>query len=184
MMASVAAAAPSVPPETGEPNCIDGVVVQRIHFTNPLKGVYIKPNPAKGAGASALIANILYTDITMFQPVWWSIFIGTQQQEQPGSTGTGCSFLFPLPGTACPTDPQVTMANITLRNVRVTQSVLSPGIVIANVSNPGTNFSFENVVFDAPGAWPVNASGAGAYLCENVQGAASGGTTPVPSCFA
>jgi hypothetical protein len=179
----VGASMGSVPPETGEPNCIDGVVVQRINFTYPLKGVYVKPNPAKGPGASARIANVVYENITMFQPVWWSIFVGTQQQEQPGTAGTGCSFLYPLPGTACPTDPQVTLANITLRNFVVTQSVLSPGIVIANASNPGTGFVFDNVVFDQPGAWPVNNSAGGAYLCANVHGVATGGTSPVPSCF-
>jgi hypothetical protein len=119
----------------------------------------------------------------MFQPVWWSIFVGTQQQEQPGSTGTGCSFLYPLPGQPCPTDPQVTLANITLRNVHVEQSVLSPGIIIANASNPGTGFVFDNVVFHQPGAWPVNDTQGGAFLCEDVQGVATGGTTPVPPGF-
>ena len=67
--------------------------------------------------------------------------------------------------------------------MHVTQSVLSPGIIIANASNPGTGFVFDGVIFDRPGAWPVNASGQGAYLCANVQGVASGGTAPTPSCF-
>ena len=50
----------------------------------------------------------VYENVTMTSPVWWSIWVGTQQQEQPGDpSGTGCSFLSPLPNTTCPTDPQV-----------------------------------------------------------------------------
>jgi polygalacturonase len=49
----------SVPPDVGD-NCISGLVARRVHFRNPLKAIYIKPNPPKAAPATGTIANILY----------------------------------------------------------------------------------------------------------------------------
>jgi hypothetical protein len=118
-------------------------------------------------------------DIVIDDPLWWAIWIGPQQQQQPGSAGTGCSFLFPLNGTLCPTDPEVTITNITLRNVKVNNALLSPGILLMNASNPGTNWTFDGVVFNNVSTWPVP----GNFLCENVAGIATGGTFPVPPCF-
>jgi hypothetical protein len=102
-----------------------------------------------------------------------------QQQEQPGTAGTGCSFLYPLLNSSCPTDPQVTVTNLTLRRVSVYDAVLSPGILLMNASNPGTNWVWDAVVFHNVSSWPVP----GGYLCESVQGVARGGTSPVPPCF-
>ena len=106
--------------------------------------------------------------------------MGTQQQEQPGSSGTGCSFLYPLPNTTCPTDPQITLANITLRRVTVNSPLLSPGVLIANATNPARGFVWDGVVFHNASTWPV---AGGAYLCNNIGGVVKGGTTPVPNCF-
>ncbi len=101
--------------------------------------------------------------------------VGTQQQQQPGSSGTGCSFLFPILNSSCPTDPQVTVQNITFRNVSIYNALLSPGVLIANASNPGTGFVFDNVVVHNASTWPVTG-----YLVESVAGVATGGTDPVP----
>ena len=161
-------------------NCIDNVHVARVNFTTPLKAIYIKPNPAKAPPATGSITNILYEDVNIADPVWFSIWIGPQQQQQPGSAGTGCSFLFPLPNTTCPTDPEVTVANITLRRVRVSNTLMSPGVMLMNATNPGRNVTFDGVVFTNYSTWPVS----GGYLCENVLGRAIGGTSPVPPCFA
>lgn len=116
----------------------------------------------------------------MESPLWWSIWIGTQQQSQPGGFSTGCSFLYPLPNTTCPTDPQVTVANITLRNITINTPLLTPGVLLANASNPATGLIFDGVVVTGNASWPVDG---GNYLCESVQGIATGGTTPVPPCF-
>jgi hypothetical protein len=111
-------------------------------------------------------------------PIWWPIWVGTQQQQQPGSAGTGCSFLYPLDNTTCPTDPQVSVFNLTLRNVAVFNGN-SPGVLLMNASNPGSNFLFDNVVHHNSSGWPIGSD----YLVANIQGVATGGTFPVPPGF-
>jgi len=170
----------SVPPDVGG-NCISNLTASNVTFNNPLKAIYVKPNPEKfGQPATGLISNILYENINIIQPVWWSIWVGTQQQQQPGSSGTGCSFLYPLFNSSCPTDPQVTVQNITLRNIQIYNPVLSTGVLLMNSSNPGTNFIWDNVYVHNISSFP---EANGAYICENVQGIATGNTYPIPPCF-
>ena len=152
--------------------------MRRAHFTTPLKAMYIKPNPAKAAGATGQISNITYEDIVVESPIWWTIWVGTQQQQQPGSSGTGCSFVYPLDNTTCPTDPEVSVFDITLRRVAVNNSN-SPGVLLMNASNPGRGFVWEDVVFTNISGWPVGSD----YLCTAVSGVATGTTHPVPPCF-
>ena len=171
----------SVPPDVGD-NCINGVTVSRVNFTQPLKAVHVKPNPPKAdPAAKGHISNVLYQDLTIKDTVWWSVYIAPQQQEQPGGgTNTGCSFLFPLPNTTCPADPQVAVYNIALRNVAIHGALLSPGILLMNASNPLTgNWTFDGVVATNYSSWPVE----GGYYCGGVTGIATGGTSPVPPCF-
>lgn len=52
--------------------------------------------------------------------------------------------LYPL-NKDCATHPEVTMRNITLRNIHSQGSILPPGIIRCNVTNPCTNIVFENV---------------------------------------
>jgi len=206
----------SVPPDVGG-NCIDGVVARRSTFQSPLKAFYIKPNPEKfGQNATGLIANITYENATVFDPLWWAVWIGPQQDnvrndvsstrapgegEEAEAEGDaeegpapvyvpgdgcnftnvlpGCSFAYPLCNTTCPTDPQVSVRGVTLRDVVVYNSLLSPGVIIHNATNPGTGFEFDNVVFVNGSAWPVKDG----YWCLSTQGVASRGTTPAPPCF-
>ncbi len=174
----------SVPPDaTPGCNCIDGVHAQRLHFDTPLKAVYIKPNPAKGdpGGDCGRIANVVYEGVTVVGALWWAVWVGTQQQHQPGGGGgqTDCPFIYPLLNTTCPADPQVTVANITLRNFDISGSLLSPGVLSMNASNPGTGFVFDGVIVHNASAWPVPTG----YLVAHVQGVARGGTSPVPAGF-
>ena len=174
----------SVPPDAMPGcNCIDGVHAARLDFESPLKAVYIKPNPAKRdpGGDCGRIANVVYEDVTVRNALWWAVWVGTQQQHQPGGSGgdTGCSFLYPLLNSSCPTDPQVTVANITLRRMATHGGLLSPGVLIANASNPGVGFVFDGVVAHNASAWPE----AQGYLVQHVQGVARGGTFPVPTGF-
>jgi hypothetical protein len=48
-----------------------------------------------------------------------------------------------------------------------------------NVSNPGRNFLWEDVVYQNISGWPIGND----YICENIQGKAIGKTTPIPPCF-
>lgn len=166
----------SVPPDSGG-DCIDDVVAARLTFDTPLKAMYVKPNPAKGAGNYGAITNVLYEDVRVADALWWAIWVGPQQQHQPGGgADTGCSFIFPLLNSTCPTDPQVTLANITFRRVDIAGGLLSPGVLLANASNPGTGFVFDGVVVRNSSGWPVK----GGWLVEEVAGVARNGTTPVP----
>jgi hypothetical protein len=153
----------SVPPNP-DGNCIRNVTFRNIKFKYPLKAIYIKPNP--GDEGTGLISDILYENIEINEAIWWAIYIGTQQQHQPGQSGTPCSFFYPLPGTKCETNPLVTMENITLRNINIYGGVLSPGILVCNATNPCTNFLFDNVNVFNRSIFPV----ADGYLCENVNG--------------
>ena len=173
----------SVPPHRDGVNCIDGVHAQRLRFQSPLKAIYIKPNPAGNdpGGDFGRIANVLYEDVEVRDALWWAVYVGTQQQHQPGGGGgqTNCPFIFPQQNTTCPTDPQVTVANITIRRMDMYGGLMSPGIIIMNASNPGTGFVFDAVVAHNASTWPLP----GGYLTSNVHGIAMGGTSPVPAGF-
>ena len=203
----------SVPPDAGG-NSIDGVLARRAVFYSPLKAFYVKPNPAKPYAADGAINNITYESMVVYDPLWWTVWIGPQQdnvrndvsfplidgalkrreeggggggrllQSGPGNCNftnllPGCSFIYPLCNTSCPTDPQVTVSNITLRDISVFNSLLSPGVMIHNATNPGKSFLFDNVVFHNSSTWPVEEG----FWCLNTEGVATGGTTPVPPCF-
>jgi hypothetical protein len=169
----------SVPPHSGG-NCIDNVTARRLDFDTPLKALYVKPNPASGeAGAHGAITNVRYEDVAIRDGLWWPIYVGTQQQHQPGGGGTDCPFIFPLLNSSCPADAQVTLANLTFSRVNISGGLLSPGILLANETNPGTGFVFDAVIVRNGSTWPEPSG----YLVVNVHGVARGGTSPVPSGF-
>eukprot|EP00347_Sterkiella_histriomuscorum_P020779 403336490 len=132
----------SVPPNT-QHHCIRNVTFRNINFWFPIKAVYIKSNP--GHNGDGIIENILYENIWIFEPIWWNIYIGPQQQKQPDGGGPGC-MLYPII-KECETNPSITMRNITLRNVQSRGGYL-PGIVRCNATNPCTDINFENVHID------------------------------------
>lgn len=165
----------SVPPNANLA-CIKNVTIRNIVFDSPFKAIYIKPNP--GNNGKGLISDIIYENIEIREPLWWAIYIGTQQQKQPYTNGTGCSFFFPLPGTECPSNPLVTVNNITLRNVNIYGGVLSPGIMRCDEKNPCNNLVFDGVNVYNRSLFPVEEG----YLCENFSGYASNSNL-VPSCL-
>lgn len=135
----------SVPPR--EPaNCIKDVVFRDIRMEYPIKAIYIKSNP--GDTGSGLIQNITYENIFIYRALWWALWIGPQQQEQPGGyVSQGCNFDFPRHGSSCPTNPLVSFRDITLRNVTAIDGLNQlAGMIIANESNPGRNFLFDKVL--------------------------------------
>ena len=168
----------SVPPHD-DGNCIDNVIARRLTFDTPLKALYIKPNPSNDPNAFGAITNIVYEDIVIKNSLWWPIYVGLQQQDQPGSGGgTGCSFIFPLFNSTCPSDPRVTVANITYRNIDIYGGICAPGLLMANETNPGTGFIFDAVIGHNVSTWPFVG-----YYVNNVHGTTSGGTNPVPQGF-
>ena len=163
----VGASVGSVPPNT-QINCIQNTIYDTVEFTTALKTIYVKPNPCPNPATdgTGIINNILYTNIVSHNPVTWPIWVSTQQQKQPGSgTDTGCSFLYPLPGTTCPTQPCVPVTGLTLRNVTMSGGVISPGLLRCDPLNPCRDFLFENVYIKTDGfPW-----GTDSYLCQAIE---------------
>lgn len=154
-------------------NCIDNITFRGVDFTYPMKAIYVKPNP--GDSGTASITNIHYEDFEIKTPVWYGIYVGPQQMREPDGGGTGC-MLYPLGGDEhCPTNPLVTIANVSLRNVTMTGGVFPP-VMRCNETNPCTGFEFVDVqISDRPGDE--------GWICENVQGSEQGSTSPSTGCL-
>eukprot|EP00658_Telonema_sp_P-2_P022443 TRINITY_DN18970_c0_g1_i1.p1 TRINITY_DN18970_c0_g1~~TRINITY_DN18970_c0_g1_i1.p1 ORF type:complete len:342 (+),score=46.09 TRINITY_DN18970_c0_g1_i1:98-1123(+) len=163
----VGASVGSVPPNP-KVNCIRNTIFDTVTFTTALKTIYVKPNPCPDPSkdGTGIMDNLLYTNIISNDPVTWPIWVSTQQQKQPGSgTDTGCSFLYPLPGTTCPTQPCVPVTRLTLRNVTMHGGVISPGLLRCDPRNPCKDFLFDNVKIQSDGfPW-----GSDSYLCQAID---------------
>lgn len=135
----------SVPPNDNV-NCIRNVTFKDTTMYRPLKALYIKSNP--GDNGKGIIEDILYENIYINQALWWTIWVGPQQQNQPSSsTSTGCNFFFPF-YTACPTNPLVSMQRVTFRNVTAVDTVPTfegPGVFLCDKDTPCVDFVFEEV---------------------------------------
>jgi len=65
--------------------CVRNVTFQNHTFHYPFKAIYVKTNPATQwvhltePGSGGEITNIVYEDIYIHRPIWWSIYIGPQQ---------------------------------------------------------------------------------------------------------
>ena len=114
-------------------------------------------------GSGGEITNIVFDNIEIHNPIWWGIYIGPQQQKQPGGSGDGCMF-YPLGG--CETQPLISMTNVTLSNIRQYGTILPwPGIVRCNETAPCTGFVFDNV--HSTGFWSFFGFN---YITENIIG--------------
>lgn len=163
----------SVPPHP-QHNCVKNVIFRDIRFHRPLKAIYIKTNPGNDDGTSGEVTNITYENVYMTHPVWFGVYIGPQQMKQPDGDGPGC-MLYPL--EPCRTNPRVPFKDITLRNVTSTGSLLPPGIIRCNETNPCHGFLFENVQLTSV-FWDLIGYG---FITENVYGEHRGNTHPVPA---
>ena len=171
----------SVPPHPDH-NCVRNITFRNISMPGTGKGIYIKSNPTCAADGSktAEITNILYEHVDIKKPLWFSIWIGPQQQHEPGSSlGNKCALIYPLFNTKCPTQSCVDFRNITLRNVTITDPLLSPGVILGNATNKMSGIIFENVEVINSGSLPFGKG----YQCKNAIGVSTGTTHPVPSCF-
>lgn len=167
----------SVPPND-DVNCVQNIVFENIQFVYPIKALYIKSNP--GDHGSGIIDSITYRNIHAKWSLWYPLWIGPQQQKQPGTSGTGCSFFYPVVDE-CPTQPRVAISNILLEDVMFEDGLLLPGVLLANVTTPYTNFTFKNVFNSGflAGNFLLDAN----YVCKNVKGTGDKLTNPLPPCF-
>jgi polygalacturonase len=174
----VGASTGSVPPHT-PPNCIRNCTFRDIRFTSPIKAIYIKPNP--GTTGSGIIDGIVYENIVATDALWWSIWVSTQQQHQPGGgANTHCSFFFPLFNSTCQTQPLVPVTNLVVRNVTMTGALLSPGVLRCNDTNPCTGWLFEDVNISSATNFPAG----DAFICEGIVDSTGINVSPGTSaCF-
>jgi hypothetical protein len=165
----------SVPPAESF-RCIRNITFRNVEMKYPFKGIYVKTNPGNTGGG--LVTNIIYQNISMSSPIWWAIYIGPQQMLEPDGSGPGC-MIYPFdPKGRCSTQPLITMQNITLQNVSITDSLLYPVTIRCNVSNPCRWFRFENVTTDR---WRIGRKDTG-VVCEYATGEQRGCRPSIP-CF-
>lgn len=156
------------------------------------KGIYVKSNPSCGVGIdrfgntvqkTAVLENILFEDVNISRPWWWAVWVGPQQQHEPGSNlGDKCAIAYPLRGH-CPTQGCATFNNITLRRVTIDEPFLSPGVILGNATNPMVGVALEDVKVrfgsnPLSGAWPWGRN----YLCQHANLKSFGDTSPAPDC--
>jgi polygalacturonase len=156
---------------------IGGSTVRNITFRDSYmhktyKGIYTK---FRGSG---LIQDVLYENIVMFEPEQWPIWIGPAQQADSIDIckADPCSLCWPdIPFAECNMPADAQYINLTLRNITVINPA-SSGVILGSTKNPIQNLTFDGVVIkNAPADY---------FVCSNVvNGIATGGTFPVPSCF-
>uniref|UniRef100_A0A7S2H2Y6 Uncharacterized protein n=1 Tax=Octactis speculum TaxID=3111310 RepID=A0A7S2H2Y6_9STRA len=157
----------SVPPNK-DGKCVSNITFRHISMPGTGKGIYVKSNPDcdgdDGEVKFGEISNLVFEDVTITRPLWWPIWVGPQQQHEPGmDLANKCSLIYPIRDW-CPTQGCVDFRDIIIRDVIIDSPLLSPGVFMGNSSNPMTGFVFENVtVIDAP-SWPFEG-----FFCENTE---------------
>eukprot|EP00040_Diaphanoeca_grandis_P018857 m.99295 g.99295 ORF g.99295 m.99295 type:complete len:504 (-) comp27142_c2_seq1:85-1596(-) len=159
--------------------CIRNITFRDSTMVNTVKGIYVKTRgPPDNPSDAATFDDILYQNITITKPSQWGIWIGPAQQAD---SAHACSFDWPnVPDASCPVSSAYTFNNITLRDITIIDGDQSPGIIVANLTNPMTNVVFDNVVAKNPGSTPFGAKG---YACFGINGTTRGSTSPIPPCF-
>jgi polygalacturonase len=153
----------SVPPN-GNHACVRNVTFRNVVMDKPLKGIYVKSNP--GTNGDGEITNITYENFVMYTPIWWGIWIGPQQQHQPGGVNPGCDMFYPI--GKCPTNPVITFDGITLKNITSHHNLLPAGVIHCDPVNPCVNMHFEDVQVHTP-LWDLLGVG---FLTQNAEGVA------------
>eukprot|EP00043_Microstomoeca_roanoka_P003609 m.44775 g.44775 ORF g.44775 m.44775 type:complete len:440 (+) comp12130_c0_seq1:309-1628(+) len=158
--------------------CVRNITFRDCVMHNTFKGIYMKSRP-EAEPATGEITDVLYQNITIYNPTQWAIWIGPQQAGYQGA----CSLLWPAdPLSKCPVPSNMLFRNITLRDVLIFDPVMSPGVILGNTSYPMLDITFDNVKVTNPGVYPW---GDRYYDCSGVANStAIGGTNPIPPCFA
>lgn len=74
----------------------------------------------------------------MDRPVWWAVYLGPQQQKQPGGGGPGCMFYPYDPKGTCETQPLIDIRNVIMKDIKIHKSLLFPYVFRCNKTNPCT----------------------------------------------
>jgi hypothetical protein len=147
---------------------------------NTYKGIYMK---FRNSDDNGYIQNVVYEDIVINNPSQWAIFIGPAQQSDSDNLCAAhpCSICWPtLPKAQCNAPITGHYENITLRNITINDSKMSPGVIMANESTPIINLTLQDVIFNNPGTSPW---GDDYYKCEHVKDIhILGNTWPIPTC--
>lgn len=176
----------SVPPSDAH-NCVNNVTMRNVTMNNTVKGIYVKTDP--GHSGTGIISNIQFIDFTIVRPKWWAVWIGPQQQHQPGWNWTQreeCGLAYPY-GDHCITQPLVPIENITLSNIMIIDPLLSPGVIRCNETSYDRprSPSCRGLVFDrvVVSGNSTNFPFGRSYYCLNVGNSKAVDSNPVPPCF-
>ena len=134
-------------------SCVRNVTFSNVNMTHPYKGIYVKTTPSGNSekqnlttpGSGGEITNIHYENFNIHTPLWWGIYIGPQQMKEPDGKGPGC-LLYPL--KPCDCEPLISMNNVTLTNIHQYNTLLTPGIIRCDKTNPCTGMNWSNVTSD------------------------------------
>jgi hypothetical protein len=181
----------SVPPTVGR-KCVDAITMKNVSMPGTGKGIYVKSNGNDCLeGKTSQLTNLHFENFQIVEPWWYAIWIGPQQQHEPGSDlGLDCALIYPLHDSQCPTQGCSDFENITLKDVLIENPYISPGGIFGNSSNPMRNIVFDNVVVKQDskiaGRWPWREDKfpfKGTYHSEHVEGVCINGCDPVPEGF-
>eukprot|EP00730_Choanoeca_flexa_P000983 TRINITY_DN10428_c0_g1_i1.p1 TRINITY_DN10428_c0_g1~~TRINITY_DN10428_c0_g1_i1.p1 ORF type:complete len:431 (+),score=90.49 TRINITY_DN10428_c0_g1_i1:1228-2520(+) len=155
--------------------CVRNITFRDSVMHNTFKGIYMKSRPEEGTGE---IRDVLYQNITIYNPTQWAIWIGPQQAGYKDA----CSLLWPEdPFSSCYVPSNMDWDNIVLKDVTIHSPKTSPGVILGNSTNPMRGLVFDNVVVTNPGSYPW---GKDYYKCKGVVNASAlHGTQPKPPCF-
>jgi polygalacturonase len=159
----VGASIGSIPP-SDKINCVRDITFRNISFDSPTKAIYLKSNG--GDTGSAIVENVHYEDIKANGSIWYPIYMGPQQQQEPDGRGDGW---WPA------TNPLVSFRNISIVNATF-ENVIWPqaGVLRCNASNPCIDILLDNV--------SISGWNATEWVCEHTIGEVIG-VTPVPQCM-
>jgi hypothetical protein len=158
----------SVPSNTGV-NCVRNVTFRDSYSEAPIKFLYVKSNPPDDPNnpGTAIIDGVTYQNIISNTSIRDSIYLGPQQQSQPGTGG---------PGWWPATNPDVTIQNVAYRNITAVDGLwFWPGVFRRNETNPSVNISLTDVHVSV---WNATAN----YICNWTTGPVID-SSPVPPCF-
>lgn len=182
----------SVGPKSGRP-CVDGVTMRNITMPGTGKGIYVKSNgdDCNDPTHTSQLSNLLFEDFHIKNPWWYAVWIGPQEQNEPGEAlGLACALTYPIGNAQCPTQGCSDFRNITLRNILIENPKMSPGAILGNSTNPMQGIVFDNVKVKQKslvlGRWPWKEDKYpwhGTYQSVAAPGTCINGCDPMPEGF-
>lgn len=103
------------------------------------------------------------------------------EPHEPDLNSGKCSLAYPVVDH-CPVPACADFRNITLRNVLVVDPLMTPGVLLGNVSNP-MQIAFDNVTVLSSEEWMGQWPWEGGYNVANVHGTCTNGCDPLPEGF-